>query len=167
MKGKHIPSVFTLGNLVFGVIAMFLALNAKFMLGGSMILVSMVMDFFDGKVARKLQVSSEFGRELDSLADLVSFGVAPAILTYALILKDYRPAWLVIPVVYVMCGALRLARFNVMHISGYFLGVPITAAGGIMAILVILSGYLPGIVLPLVMIVLAYLMISKIRVPKL
>ncbi|RYD04496.1 hypothetical protein N752_14075 [Desulforamulus aquiferis] len=89
MKGKHIPNLFTLGNLLLGVFALVLALNEEYGRGAIMILLAGVMDYLDGKVARKLQVSSDFGKELDSLADLVSFGVAPAILAYALKLSDW------------------------------------------------------------------------------
>lgn len=166
MKGEHIPSLFTLANLLFGVFALVLALDQEYIRGGLMILLAGVMDYLDGKVARKLQVSSDFGKELDSLADLVSFGVAPAILAYALQLSNYGYLGLAISLVFVMCGALRLARFNVTSFTGSFMGVPITVAGGIVALLVISLGKLPVLVLPLVMLLLSWLMISKIKVPK-
>lgn len=166
MKGKHIPSLFTLGNLLFGVFALILALQGEYARGGLMILLAGLMDYLDGKVARKLQVCSEFGKELDSLADLVSFGVAPAILAYALKLSDWGYVGLAIALAFVMCGALRLARFNVTSFTGSFMGVPITAAGGIIAILIIYFGNLPVLVLPLAMLLLSYLMVSNIKVPK-
>lgn len=166
MKGEHIPSLFTLGNLLFGVFALVLALDQEFIRGGLMILLAGVMDFLDGKVARKLQVSSDFGKELDSLADLVSFGVAPAILAYALQLSEWGYLGLAIALAFVMCGALRLARFNVTTFSGSFMGVPITAAGGIVALLIIYLGKLPVLVLPVAMLLLSWLMISKLKVPK-
>lgn len=166
MKGEHIPSLFTLGNLLFGVFALVLALEQEFIRGGLMILLAGVMDYLDGKVARKLQVSSDFGKELDSLADLVSFGVAPAILAYALQLSDWGYFGLAIALTFVMCGALRLARFNVTTFSGIFMGVPITVAGGIVALLVIYLGKLPVLVLPIAMLLLSWLMISKLKVPK-
>lgn len=164
--GQHIPSLFTLGNLLFGVFALVLALDEQYIQGGLMILLAGVMDYLDGKVARKLQVSSDFGKELDSLADLVSFGVAPAIIAYALKLSDWGYVGLAISLAFVMCGALRLARFNVTNFSGNFMGVPITVAGGIVALLIIWLGNLPALVLPVVMLLLSYLMVSKIKVPK-
>lgn len=166
MKGQHIPSIFTMANLLFGVLALVLALDQEYIKGGLMILLSGVMDYLDGKVARKLQVSSDFGKELDSLADLVSFGVAPAILAYSLKLSDWGYIGLAISLVFVMCGAFRLARFNATSFSGSFMGVPITVAGGIVALLIICIGSLPVLVLPTVMMLLSYLMISKIKVPK-
>ncbi|AEF94196.1 CDP-diacylglycerol/serine O-phosphatidyltransferase [Desulfotomaculum nigrificans CO-1-SRB] len=168
-RGRHIPSLFTLGNLVFGVFALVLALGEQYNRGALMILMAGVMDFLDGKVARKLQVSSDFGKELDSLADLVSFGVAPAILAYALNLSDLGYMGLGISLAFVMCGALRLARFNVTTFSGSFMGVPITAAGAIVAILVLITNNqlpLPVLALPLVMLLLSGLMVSKLKVPK-
>ncbi|MDO7786138.1 CDP-diacylglycerol--serine O-phosphatidyltransferase [Desulforamulus aquiferis] len=166
MKGKHIPNLFTLGNLLLGVFALVLALNEEYGRGAIMILLAGVMDYLDGKVARKLQVSSDFGKELDSLADLVSFGVAPAILAYALKLSDWGYLGLAIALGFVMCGALRLARFNATTFSGNFMGVPITAAGGIVAIVIIYLGNIPDLVLPMIMMLLSWLMISKIKVPK-
>lgn len=166
MKGQHIPSLFTLGNLLFGVFALVLALGGDYGRGAVMILLAGVMDFLDGKVARKLQVSSEFGKQLDSLSDLVSFGVAPAILAYALKLSAWGYLGLAIALGYVMCGALRLARFNVTTFSGSFMGVPITVAGGIIAILIICFRNLPELVLPIAMILLSWLMVSKIKIPK-
>ncbi|MEG6522096.1 CDP-diacylglycerol--serine O-phosphatidyltransferase [Desulfotomaculum sp. 1211_IL3151] len=166
MKGQHIPSLFTLGNLLFGVFALVLALDQEYIQGGMMVLLAGVMDYLDGKVARKLNVSSEFGKELDSLSDLVSFGVAPAILAYALQLSNWGYWGLAISLAFVTCGALRLARFNVSTFSGSFMGVPITAAGGTVALLIISSGKLPILVLPMVMLLLSWLMISKVKIPK-
>ena len=153
MKGQHIPSMFTMGNLLLGVFALVLALDQEYIQGGFMVLLAGVMDYFDGKVARKLQVSSEFGKELDSLADLVSFGVAPAILAYALKLSEWGYWGLAISLTFVMCGALRLARFNVTTFSGSFMGVPITVAGGIVALMVIGMGKIPDLTPPVVMFV--------------
>lgn len=166
MKGQHIPSLFTLGNLLFGLLALVLALDQEYIQGGIMVLLAGVMDYLDGKVARKLNVSSDFGKELDSLSDLVSFGVAPAILAYTIQLSDWGYWGLVISFVFVICGALRLARFNVTKFSGGFMGVPITVAGTIVALLIIYSGKLPIVVLPTAMLLLSLLMISKVKIPK-
>ena len=82
IKARMIPSIFTLANLLFGFLALILVIDENYTIAAAMILVSVLMDSLDGKVARRLSVSSDFGKELDSLSDLVSFGVAPAILTY-------------------------------------------------------------------------------------
>lgn len=178
MSGKAInvrviPSIFTLSNLFFGFMALVWTLDKEFAWAAGMILLSVLMDSMDGKVARKLSVSSDFGKELDSLSDLVSFGVAPAILTYSAFLQRYLGHWgLLIAAVFALCGAIRLARFNVLNISTHFVGVPITFAGGFMALLILFTQavhklVLPWAVYPVCMIILAFLMVSNFKVPKL
>lgn len=166
MNSKMIPSVFTLANLLLGVLAILFTFENEIQLAAVMILIGMVLDGMDGKIARRLDATSPFGKELDSLCDLVSFGVAPAVLTYAYALKSFPYVGLVITLAFTLCGAIRLARFNVLNISDYFVGVPITAAGSLMAILVLLGNRLPTLTFPIAMALLSYLMISKLKVPK-
>lgn len=164
---RVIPSLFTLANLLFGFLALALTMEGKYQLAAGLILLSTLMDGMDGKVARKLSVSSDFGYELDSLSDLVSFGVAPAILTYRSILQDQLGYWgLVLAAIFALCGAIRLARFNVLHISDYFVGVPITFAGGFMALILLFHGILPWLIYAVLIPVLAFLMVSTFKVPK-
>ncbi|WP_407308699.1 CDP-diacylglycerol--serine O-phosphatidyltransferase [Desulfosporosinus sp. SB140] len=172
IPARMIPSMFTLANLLFGFLALVWVLEGNFDLASAMILLSVLMDSLDGKVARRLSVSSDFGKELDSLSDLVSFGVAPAILTYQATLQPLQPEsmkyiGLGIAVVFALCGAVRLARFNMLNITTYFVGVPITFAGGFMALLMFLRSMLPWYVYPLSMVILAFLMVSTFKVPKL
>jgi len=168
---RMIPSIFTLANLLFGFLALIWIIERDYTLAAAMILLSVLMDSLDGKVARRLSVSSDFGKELDSLSDLVSFGVAPAILTYQAILysqPEYvRYAGLSIAAVFALCGAIRLARFNMLNITAYFIGVPITFAGGFMALLILFRNMLPWYIYLFSMIVLAYLMVSSFKVAKL
>lgn len=168
---RMIPSIFTLANLLFGFLALIWVIEKDYTLAAAMILLSALMDSLDGKVARRLSVSSDFGKELDSLSDLVSFGVAPAILTYQAILysqSDYvRYFGLSIAAVFALCGAVRLARFNMLNITTYFIGVPITFAGGFMALIILFRTMLPWYVYLVCMMILAYLMVSKIKVAKL
>jgi CDP-diacylglycerol--serine O-phosphatidyltransferase len=107
------------------------------------IFVGMLMDMLDGKVARMTKTTSQFGVELDSLADVVSFGVAPAFVLYSMALAPLgRAAWLG-AFLFVICGALRLARFNVyagVTDKRYFVGLPIPAAAGVVASVVLLLG---------------------------
>lgn len=174
MIAKMIPSCFTLANLLMGVLSLMYTLEGEWRMAAIMILASTILDSMDGKVARRLDVASPFGKELDSLSDLVSFGVAPAILVYAFSLKDFSfniagfvlPVGLLIALGFSLCGAVRLARFNILNITDYFVGVPITAAGSLIALLVLLADRLPSLVLPISMAVLAYLMVSNIKVPK-
>src|SRR6266508_1983285 len=129
-----LPSLLTTGNLFCGFLALILTAEARFAEAAIAIFVAMLLDILDGKVARLTHTTTQFGVEFDSLADIVSFCVAPAFLLYALVLAQLgRVAWLA-AFLYVICGALRLARFNVY--SGvtdrrFFVGLPTPAAAGI------------------------------------
>lgn len=165
---KTIPCIFTLANLLLGVVALVLTMDDDFVIAGASILLAMILDAMDGRVARKLDATSTFGKELDSLADLVSFGVAPAILVYAFKIKVLGMPGLIICIIFALCGALRLARFNVLNISEYFMGVPITAAGSLVALLVLVGTriLIPVVVYPVIVIVFAFLMVSNIKIRK-
>lgn len=166
MSFKIVPSLFTIANLVFGIMSIIYTMSEQYILSGVMIILCMIMDVLDGKIARKLDASSNFGKELDSLADVVSFGVAPAILVYAQVLVNYKWLGLVVILWFAVAGTLRLARFNVQTTSGYYQGVPITAAGSLMALLNIISDKIHPMVFLLGTVILGFLMVSKIRVPK-
>jgi len=155
-----------MGNLVFGIMSIVYVMSEEYPLAGVMIILSMILDVMDGKIARKLDVASSFGKELDSLADVVSFGVAPAILLYAQVLSGYQWIGLGVIIWFAVAGALRLARFNVQTTTGYYQGVPITAAGSIVALLSFISDLIPPMIFLILAAVLGCLMISKIRVPK-
>lgn len=165
---KAIPCIFTLANLLLGVVSLVLTMDGDFVIAGASILLAMILDAMDGRVARRLDATSTFGKELDSLADLVSFGVAPAILVYAFKIKVMGITGLIICIIFALCGALRLARFNVLNISEYFMGVPITAAGSLVALLVLVGTRIsiPALVYPAIVIGLALLMVSNIKIRK-
>ncbi|MGE4273197.1 MAG: CDP-diacylglycerol--serine O-phosphatidyltransferase [Desulfitobacterium sp.] len=168
IKVDMIPSLFTLGNLFFGFLAIIWTMDGDYQVAAGLIILSVLMDSMDGKVARRLSVSTDFGKELDSLCDVVSFGVAPAILTYKVLLEGHMGFWgVLLAAAFALCGAVRLARFNVLNITTHFLGVPITFAGGIMALLVLFYQSLPWIIYPIAMALLAFLMVSSFKVPKL
>src|SRR5216117_3819644 len=136
-----LPSLLTTGNLFCGFLALLLTVHGRYQDAAISIFVAMVLDLLDGRVARLMKATSQFGVEYDSLADVVSFGVAPAFLLYSFALRDLgRPAWFA-AFLFVICGALRLARFNV--ITGatdkrYFIGLPIPAGAAVACSLVIL-----------------------------
>lgn len=138
-----LPSLLTTGNLFCGCLALLLTVEHRYTDAALAILVAMVMDLLDGRVARLMQATSQFGVEYDSLADVVSFCVAPAFLLYSLALWPLgRPAWFG-AFLFVLCGALRLARFNVT--SGgpdrrFFVGLPTPAAAGVVVGTVVLLG---------------------------
>src|SRR5690554_6966042 len=93
MRVEMIPSIITLANLFFGFLAIIWTMNGDYQVAAIFILLSVLMDGMDGKVARRLAVTSEFGRELDSLCDVVSFGIAPAALTYKVLLESNMGFW--------------------------------------------------------------------------
>ena len=99
------------------------------------IITGMIFDLFDGMVARKLGSVSEIGGELDSFADLVTFGVAPSILAYTVALKDLQSIGMVCALAYSVCGMLRLARFNTQSKLPTFIGMPIPFAAMCLLIL--------------------------------
>ncbi|MFQ5829146.1 MAG: CDP-diacylglycerol--serine O-phosphatidyltransferase [Candidatus Methylomirabilia bacterium] len=131
-----LPSLLTTGNLFCGFLALILTVDARYAEAALAIFVAIVMDMLDGKVARMTKTTTQFGVEFDSLADVVSFCVAPAFLLHARALSAMgRAAW-VAAFLFVVCGALRLARFNVATGTAdrrYFVGLPTPAAGGLVA----------------------------------
>lgn len=136
-----LPSLLTTGNLVCGFLALVFTADGRYAEAAVAIFVAMIMDALDGRVARLMKATSQFGVEFDSLADVVSFGVAPAFLVYAFALSSLgRPAWFA-AFLFVICGALRLARFNVhtgVADKRFFMGLPIPAGAGVLASAVIL-----------------------------
>ncbi len=136
MRLYLLPNLLTTGNLFFGFYSIVSTVNGDYERAAWVIFLSMLMDILDGRVARITNTTSLFGVNYDSLADLVSFGVAPSLLIYKWALMPMgRVGWLV-AFLFIACGALRLARFNVMVTSSSskeFVGLPIPAAAGLLA----------------------------------
>lgn len=131
-----IPNLITTGCLFAGFFAIVASINGRFESAALAILVALVLDGLDGRLARLTQTTSGFGVQYDSLSDLVSFGVAPALLVYLWALQDFGRFGWVAAFLFVACGALRLARFNVQTGSidpRYFNGLPIPAAATFVA----------------------------------
>lgn len=127
-----LPTLFTIGNLFLGFSAIIQALRLNFESAAQFIVVAVIFDMLDGRIARMTGTTSEFGAQLDSLADIVSFGVAPAIIAYQWGLATLHRSFLA-AFFFVMCAAIRLARFNVQRkvVDGrYFVGLPSPAAAG-------------------------------------
>ena len=160
-------NIITLINIIFGSLALIQTMERNYVIASIFILCAVFMDGIDGRVARKFGVMSDIGKQLDSLCDLVSFGVAPAILIYAQLLYDL-PLLLgvVAALIYIMCGAFRLARFNVLNISDHFIGLPITMAGFLMALLSLLAAGINGYLALVLMLFLSYMMVSNFKIPK-
>ena len=166
-----LPSLLTTGNLFCGFFALLLTVENRYTEAALAIFLAMVLDLLDGRVARLMKATSQFGVEFDSLADVVSFCVAPAFLIYSFALSALeRPAWFA-AFLFVICGALRLARFNV-HTGTvdrrYFVGLSTPAAAGVVTSAVILLQGVPASRALLVSIalgtyVVALLMVSTFR----
>lgn len=172
-KGIYIlPNLLTLTGMLFGFLSVINSLNGNFTNAAWYILVAGVFDMMDGWVARMTKTTSRFGLELDSLSDLVSFGVAPALMMYIWALKPFGRLGWVGAFLFAACGALRLARFNVQMTGSekkYFTGLPIPGGAGLLATYVIFHheviGSYPGesyMLLALVYVT-ALLMISTMR----
>ncbi len=192
LKIYFLPNLMTAGNLFCGFIALTKIVEANLVtddysdinLALFFILLACIFDLLDGRVARMGGQESPFGREFDSLADIISFGVAPAFLVHRIVLRDlFGPhqeiGWFIASV-YLICGAFRLARFNCMAAlpggggSKDFLGFPIPAAAGLVASLTLFliwwearnfsRGYLRYI-LPALLLLLSAMMVSRVRYP--
>lgn len=163
---KLIPDLFTLGNLALGIFALFYLLESSYHLSISLIFIAMVLDGIDGKLAVWLHVNSEQGKQLDSLCDLVSFGVVPAAIVYTISLQAFGTLGLLAALFFPLAGAWRLARFNLMSSSekGDFSGLPITIAGGALVSFLLQGFSTTWFVLPYIF-SLSLLMVSKIRYP--
>lgn len=132
-----LPSLFTMGNMFCGYSCIIYSLRGDFESAAPYIGISIVLDMLDGRIARLTGTSSEFGVQLDSLADAISFGVAPAILAYAWGLEPLGRLGMFSGFLFVSAAVLRLARFNVQSATGgdrrYFVGMPSPAAAGVPA----------------------------------
>ncbi|WP_277471457.1 MULTISPECIES: CDP-diacylglycerol--serine O-phosphatidyltransferase [unclassified Paenibacillus] len=167
MRWNWLPSMCTLGNLGLGSLSLLYTIQERYELALFMILLAAFCDVMDGMLARMLDCTSEFGKQLDSLADIISFGLAPTFLI--LLYKLDNVHWLgpAAAVVFLICGALRLARFNISAPSRGFTGMPITAAGVILSMLSLVVEYMkPGWVI-MMMGLLSVMMISHIPFPSL
>lgn len=136
-KGIYIlPNLFTLAALFGGFYSIVMAMNGRFDMAAVGVFIAMVLDSLDGRVARMTNTQSAFGEQMDSLSDMVSFGAAPALISYEWALKDLgRWGWIA-AFVYCACAALRLARFNVntgVVDKRYFQGLPSPAAAALVA----------------------------------
>jgi len=178
-----LPNLFTAGSLFCGLLAIIDTFNAYsgldeirgdalLMSACWLILLAAVLDGIDGKIARLTRTQSAFGINFDSLADLVSFGVAPGLLIYSLLAEGNNRIAISVSILYTICGALRLARFNVQvtkEEKKSFTGLPIPGAAGVVVSSFIIFREInaPWVlkVLPVLMVVISYLMVSKINYP--
>ncbi len=190
-KGLYVlPSMFTAGNLASGFISILLSINGNFDAAAWFIMLAILFDMTDGRVARLTKTMSKFGMEFDSLCDLVSFGVAPAVLMYQMVLNNMSNIGIAIALIFVIASAARLAKFNVKAMepvdhskphSDTFSGLPTPASAGAIASFVLCFSLLDEEILtfktipvlmkkmpfffdimPIVMVLLAFLMVSTV-----
>ncbi len=168
-----LPSAFTLANIFCGFYSLIMALAGNYDAAAKAIGVAFIFDMLDGRIARMANATTEFGLQLDSLADVISFGVAPAILVMAWGFDPVGHLGWTAAFVYLICGAMRLARFNVQGSKlKHFVGMPIPAAGCLIAAIV---HYFPASIetrfassaMAFLVLALGFLMISTIRYPSL
>lgn len=171
-----LPSLFTTANIFFGYFAIISAMRRDFALAVICIFIAGLTDLLDGRIARLTGTGSEFGKQLDSLADVISFGVAPGIMIYcwafSYLKEPYmrRMGWAA-SFLFVICGAIRLARFNVQPAHGdkrYFIGLPIPAGAGAAAALINLrpqrlTDPRGTVIITLIVLLLGLLMVSTLR----
>lgn len=164
---KQIPNMITSMNLISGIYAIYFSFQGDYQKTLLFVFLAMVFDALDGRAARLLKVDGDFGKEYDSLADVVTFGVAPMMLmvnSYDLNPKDWE---FILLLVFPVAGALRLARFNTETYKAkkHFVGIPITLAGFLMTVLVVESAGKYEALNLAITVILAFLMISNIKVP--
>ena len=158
-----LTNVITSGNLVAGFLALLAAQRNLLLAAAALVLLAASLDFLDGVVARRLDGEGQFGSTLDSLADLVSFGVVPALMQYLGPLHSLSVFGVVTCLGFFLCGAWRLARFPLTKTPRCFIGVPIPAAGVLVALLAV-WGPAPLLAL-LVTAALSVLMVSSLSFP--
>tara|TARA_B100002051_G_scaffold92920_1_gene88805 strand:+ start:633 stop:1427 length:795 start_codon:yes stop_codon:yes gene_type:complete len=170
-----LPNIFTLVGVCIGLTSIKFAFDGRFEMATIAIIVAGIIDGLDGRIARLIGGASKVGKELDSLTDVISFGVAPAFLMYFFIMKDLgRLGWL-ISLIYVVCVVLRLARFNINSNAepswrdNFFEGIP-SPAGGILVLMPLIYSFSEiqfvnlnyNIVVPSFLLIISFLLISKI-----
>lgn len=179
MKGiVLIPNLITASAMVCGMMAILSSIQGDYATATHLVLVAAALDFLDGKVARMTRTTSSFGAQFDSLSDLVAFGVAPAVLLFEVFTLEFglaEPVASGVCVSFTLCVALRLARFNSQSVSlklDHFVGMPSPAGAACAVSIYYLLAYFPEDslltrVAPVLLLILAYLLVSRIKYPSL
>jgi len=162
---RWVPNVIT----VIGLVAGFAAIGAGFLhlsgLAVLFILGAALVDSVDGQIARRLNISG-VARNLDLLADLISFGIAPAVVAYFLDFAQLGWNGCILAAVFPVCGLLRLLTFSKFQVKTYYVGLPLPGSGALLAIWAYLAQSMPVVLQAMVMLVLAALMVSTVRLPR-
>lgn len=168
-KGVYLfPSILTVASIFCGFNALMKSFNLRWESAGIWIILAAFLDTIDGRIARFTRTSTEFGKELDSLADAFSFGAVPSLIIYNYSLKNFGKLGILLTFLYLTCGIIRLARFNTMLPSisrAYFLGLPIPSSACFIALSLILKFPKDSMVYPVSIFILSYLMVSTLPYP--
>jgi CDP-diacylglycerol---serine O-phosphatidyltransferase len=160
-KLLKLADLFTLTNVIFGLLAIIFSINKQFLFATISLFLAVLADFLDGRIAKRLHQQNAFGKELDSLADTISFGVAPTIFGFSLI---QTPLAIVSFTIFLFCGILRLARYNLMNVRDSYAGMPITLNGVVIPAVYLFK--VPIEFYPYIYLVLGMLMISSLSFRK-
>jgi CDP-diacylglycerol--serine O-phosphatidyltransferase len=166
-----LPSIFTVGNMFCGYACIVFSMRGQLDMAAPFIGIAVILDMLDGRIARMTNTTSAFGLQFDSLADVISFGISPAVLAFAWGLADLGRIGWAAGFIFVTAAAMRLARFNIQSVHGdkrYFIGMPSPAAAGIVAATVYawpypLNGFPQSIAAVAIVLVPGILMVSTIR----
>jgi CDP-diacylglycerol---serine O-phosphatidyltransferase len=173
-RGAYLlPSLFTIGNMLLGFYAIVCGLDEQFLKAALLVFLAAILDMLDGRIARMTGTESDFGKEYDSLADVITFGATPAMLAYLWGLREFaEDSWLLC-VFYMVCAATRLARFNVQTRvvdSRFFVGLPMPAAAGAICSLLVFAPEYTGelrvimqVVMGMALLLIGVLMVSTFR----
>jgi len=173
---NYLANFLTILSLVFGFVSIIFSLENHFTFASWSIIFSVLLDGLDGQIARRNPAPSDFGKELDSLVDVISFGIAPSVLGYIFVYRNFY-FWATLALfIYLFCGVMRLARYNVTpkeKLVNYFYGLPTTVSGGILASFVLILYRRGGDISPLpqsipiiflfLVLLLSFLMLSRVR----
>lgn len=172
---NQFANLLTLSSLACGFISIIFSLEAHFTFASWAIILSVIFDGLDGQIARRNPLPSEFGKELDSLVDVISFGIAPALLGYIFIYRHFYFWASTALFIYLCCSVIRLAKYNITpkeKMANYFYGLPTTVSGGILASFILiyrkgkdvspLPQFVPVVFLFIVLL-LVFLMVSRVR----
>jgi CDP-diacylglycerol--serine O-phosphatidyltransferase len=165
------PNGVTVANIACGFIAIVVAADGRFETAVYLLVVAIVLDTLDGSIARWLHATSEFGQEMDSFSDALSFGAAPAFLVYQAELRHLGPEGLILALIYLVCAVLRLSRFNLTtdaHLKDRStVGVPVPVAASYLMVAVLMRDQVSGEVVAAVTLIMALLMVSSVALPNL
>lgn len=167
---NYLADIITSLSLASGFSSIIFSLENHFTFASWAIIISVILDGLDGQVARRNPFPSEFGKELDSLVDVISFGIAPSILGYIFVYRNFYVGAAAVLFIYLFCSVLRLAKYNITpkeKLTSYFYGLPTTVSGGILASFILIyrryTQSPPPVLFLLMTVIMAILMISKIK----